>query len=297
MGILESTDPSVIEFLLYGRVVRPDGQVSSKLWRWQDNSGLHPVSVGQLSEVWAELRDELLPAWIEDNPGTRPYAWWECEAPEPRRDGESGYFYLTRHGLILPSEQRKRPGGSIRPKEITDDGRRRLWRFIDDVERGSQPSEADLVALASAFKYILRSKNPKEPPKKNPRAALGIAGEQSEGRKIRDGEAVLEVEFRPALKVERLRAHHNFTLEKAIQQTSNDLDIPEETLSRYHKKHRREAKSSAEMEVAAAKIAKRDEKRVEDHLKKVERETAEWRELIDSQADELIRKIEKESQD
>jgi len=41
----------------------------------------HDVAV----EAWAELRDELLPAFIVEHPGQRPWAWWECEAPEPRR--------------------------------------------------------------------------------------------------------------------------------------------------------------------------------------------------------------------
>lgn len=34
---------------------------------------------------WDELRADLLPAWIDEHPGTRPYAWWEFDAPERRR--------------------------------------------------------------------------------------------------------------------------------------------------------------------------------------------------------------------
>lgn len=38
-----------------------------------------------MREAWEDLRDELLPAWIAENPGTRPWAWWKFDAPEPRR--------------------------------------------------------------------------------------------------------------------------------------------------------------------------------------------------------------------
>lgn len=38
-----------------------------------------------VAEAWEELRDELLPAYILEHPGRRPWAWWEVESPEPRR--------------------------------------------------------------------------------------------------------------------------------------------------------------------------------------------------------------------
>jgi len=34
---------------------------------------------------WKVLRGELLPKWIAEHPGTRPYAWWVFDAPERRR--------------------------------------------------------------------------------------------------------------------------------------------------------------------------------------------------------------------
>jgi len=36
-------------------------------------------------EGWQALRGELLPAFVDKYPGTRPWAWWEFEASEPRR--------------------------------------------------------------------------------------------------------------------------------------------------------------------------------------------------------------------
>ena len=34
---------------------------------------------------WDRHRDVVLVAWIRKHPGTRPQAWWEFDAPEPRR--------------------------------------------------------------------------------------------------------------------------------------------------------------------------------------------------------------------
>jgi hypothetical protein len=38
-------------------------------------------------------------------PGTRPWAWWEFDAPETRRDDEAEDEYLDRHGLWLTGER------------------------------------------------------------------------------------------------------------------------------------------------------------------------------------------------
>jgi hypothetical protein len=40
------------------------------------------ASVGVL---WAQHGAGVLEAFIENNPGRRPWAWWACDAPEPRR--------------------------------------------------------------------------------------------------------------------------------------------------------------------------------------------------------------------
>jgi hypothetical protein len=39
----------------------------------------------ELAPLWTIRRDELLPAWIAEHPGTRPAAWWWLEAREPRQ--------------------------------------------------------------------------------------------------------------------------------------------------------------------------------------------------------------------
>lgn len=43
------------------------------------------VPTEALAVAWKALRRELLPAWIAAAPGTRPWGWWQFEAPEPRR--------------------------------------------------------------------------------------------------------------------------------------------------------------------------------------------------------------------
>jgi hypothetical protein len=35
-------------------------------------------------EIWSELREELLPEWIAEHPGTRPLAWWVFEHQNER---------------------------------------------------------------------------------------------------------------------------------------------------------------------------------------------------------------------
>ena len=35
--------------------------------------------VDLLAAAWESHRGKLLPAWIKQRPGTRPYAWWVCE--------------------------------------------------------------------------------------------------------------------------------------------------------------------------------------------------------------------------
>lgn len=39
----------------------------------------------QLVEYWEKMREEILAEYISQHPGTRPWAWWHFEAPEPRR--------------------------------------------------------------------------------------------------------------------------------------------------------------------------------------------------------------------
>jgi hypothetical protein len=58
---------------------------------------------GQLREIWADHRDEILKDWIKDNPGSRPWAWWVCDAKEARMQvGGSGIPYIDDLEMGIP---------------------------------------------------------------------------------------------------------------------------------------------------------------------------------------------------
>ena len=89
----------------------------------------------EFTEAWEAVRDEVMPRYIEKNPGSRPFAWWrvdhgkELPVVEPEIDDqrinydrssdrhwqtfgylwnafylESQELYLRRNGLLLPGE-------------------------------------------------------------------------------------------------------------------------------------------------------------------------------------------------
>lgn len=95
----KASEAWMIEYLLYGYYTLPGGQRSVR-------KGLGLLYGEPLPPPWEDVRDELLPQWIREHPGTRPFAWWRDEAPEPRREGETELGYLRRHGLLTPAENR-----------------------------------------------------------------------------------------------------------------------------------------------------------------------------------------------
>ena len=62
-----------------------------------------------LRRVWKKLREEILRAWIEEHPGSRPWAWWRFEAPR------WGKKFRAWFDGTLP-EPRRRLGGKGTPK-------------------------------------------------------------------------------------------------------------------------------------------------------------------------------------
>jgi hypothetical protein len=49
------------------------------------------------------------------HPGSRPWAWWEYDAPEPARPGESEPVYLARWGLLTEAEQESLAQATVHP--------------------------------------------------------------------------------------------------------------------------------------------------------------------------------------
>jgi len=48
------------------------------------------VDIDAMREAWEVLRDTLLPQWIAEHPGTRPYSWWKFDSQEPRQRLDDG---------------------------------------------------------------------------------------------------------------------------------------------------------------------------------------------------------------
>ena len=55
--------------------------------------GFYPVAADfgpdpdleDLREGWLELRDGIMAAWVQEHPGSRPWAFWQFDSKEPRR--------------------------------------------------------------------------------------------------------------------------------------------------------------------------------------------------------------------
>jgi hypothetical protein len=101
-------------------------------WEWMDGQ---PLSDDELRAAWDDLREELLARHIAEHPGSRPWAWWQYDTPEPRRQigpgpepiGDADWFgcpskfrgippsgmyeseadYLERLGLLKDDERRR----------------------------------------------------------------------------------------------------------------------------------------------------------------------------------------------
>jgi hypothetical protein len=62
-------------------------QVNDTLWDiltdrpLEKPAGKYFCSDGQKREAWDALRDEILEAWVQEYPGTRPSHWWRYDAP------------------------------------------------------------------------------------------------------------------------------------------------------------------------------------------------------------------------
>ncbi|MFZ5448161.1 MAG: hypothetical protein ACOZFS_05940 [Thermodesulfobacteriota bacterium] len=63
---------------------------------------------------WKEVEAKLLPGWIREHPGTRPFGWWAEEAPEARLQVGGGECtpnpMYEAHGLPIPGHWNGDPG-------------------------------------------------------------------------------------------------------------------------------------------------------------------------------------------
>lgn len=53
---------------------------------------------------WESIKAQFLREWIKEHPCTRPYIWWQLDAPEPLLENETEFEYLQRNELLTGGE-------------------------------------------------------------------------------------------------------------------------------------------------------------------------------------------------
>jgi len=70
------------------------------------------ANTGTMREVWQDLRGDILREWIRANSGSRPWAWWQFDAPERRKriDGKPHPFLNPERQAIVEQAEADNPG-------------------------------------------------------------------------------------------------------------------------------------------------------------------------------------------
>jgi hypothetical protein len=66
----------------------------------------HDGGYGFTERLWGEYEADVLDAWVQDYPGTRPSQWWRWQ-PEKAREGEATWELLDRLDLWLEGERER----------------------------------------------------------------------------------------------------------------------------------------------------------------------------------------------
>ena len=95
-GRILSTDLFKLEYLKFGARPKNQGgnlEILLNFSEWEHKR-----------TVWEKHRDEILAEWIRKHPGTRPYAFWVLDTPEPRKRRRLGGIGTPKHEAlaILP---------------------------------------------------------------------------------------------------------------------------------------------------------------------------------------------------
>ncbi len=98
--IREGYSDAKVEFLLTGNEDRDDESEWWEIFAWEKEAR---------RVAWEDLREGLLADWIEEHPGTRPWAWWKYDAPKAKAPGVPDWH------LSEMVEPRLRVGGSGAP--------------------------------------------------------------------------------------------------------------------------------------------------------------------------------------
>jgi len=62
-----------------------DGEYQHGSWEFFGWDCPHEYEGSEILKDWHAVREGLVAAWTKEKPGTRPWAWWEFESPEPRK--------------------------------------------------------------------------------------------------------------------------------------------------------------------------------------------------------------------
>lgn len=116
-------------------------------------------------EVWADYRDALMVDWVRLHPGSRPWAWWQFDAPEPReRLGGQGkrfseFFNVTPHlDRGIPCE------GWIDRQTVKDQGgwvRGRRLRYSDAIDPMDPPQFEGEAAYLARLQLFFEGERPR----------------------------------------------------------------------------------------------------------------------------------------
>lgn len=126
----ETLPEYLYKFLISGKQPKPDGEGAWEIFDIAYNRD-------NLKKTWNIHKRKILKSWIETKPGTRPWAFWECEPPvklrrrirgkdipeetpgfEPghefgipenadEKDFESEYEFLKRYGFLTKTEENR----------------------------------------------------------------------------------------------------------------------------------------------------------------------------------------------
>ena len=101
--------------------------------------------IEQVRAAWNDLRDEIMAAWIEQRPGTRPWGWWAFDGPG-RRERIDGSV----HPFDKPNFQGERRLSFGKPATMrtVDDFEAVYESEVDYLRRHDllEPSEAEALA-------------------------------------------------------------------------------------------------------------------------------------------------------
>ena len=139
--------------------------ISALLWPpfiAQEAFGDNPTDWPAMRACWLDYWDTILPIWIENCPGTRPYAWWCFAAPERRRRIDGKPHPFDRSGRKLPE--------GISPHELHY-GMPRYLKTEDDFQ----------AQYETEYDYLLRLKLMSQTEKQD---ALKSDGEASDKKVI-----------------------------------------------------------------------------------------------------------------